>query len=117
MIAAAKRYYAIMTGIAEAPRGLAVSYPAKYDSIFESVSVRYRHRSLDRSTKEISDLRRSLAPHFSKVLILIIVHDLTTKETAERLFSKADSKTEAMALERLRGASDASGCGKVSPVF
>lgn len=103
MIAAAKRYYEIMTGTPETS-SRSVAANSKVDSSlnpsrFDAVIV----RTIDQS-REISDLRRGLAPHFSKVLDFIIVDNLTTKETAARLFSKADSKTEAMTLERFRGA-------------
>jgi hypothetical protein len=103
MIAAARRYYEIMTATVELDGRSDVvnSYvdsslnPSRFDAAIV--------RSIDQ-TKAISDLRRGLTSFFSEVLDFIIVEDLTTKETAEKLFLKADSKTEAMTLERLRSA-------------
>ncbi|MGL3106682.1 hypothetical protein [Bradyrhizobium sp. BR 1432] len=103
MIAAAKRYYSIMTAGTEST-SLTGTPNSKVDSSlnparFDAAIV----RSIDQR-KEINDLRKGLSPYFSTVLDFILVDDLTTKETAERLFSKADSKTETLTLERLRGA-------------
>lgn len=102
MIAAAKRYYAIMTDLTEPPSqaGTREKVGTSLDpSRFDAAIV----RSMDQS-KAISDLRRGLSRYFSDVLDFIIVDDLTTKQAAEKLFSKADGKTEAMTLERLRSA-------------
>lgn len=103
MIAAAQKYYEIMTSAAEPPASSGDN-PTRVDrsldpTRFDAAIV----RSMDR-TQRIDDLKRGLPPFFSEVLDCILIDDLTTKQTAQLLFSKADSKTEAMTLERLRAA-------------
>lgn len=103
LIEAAWLYYETMTATVETNGQSAIpnSYvdrslnPSKFDSAIV--------RSMDQ-TAAIDDLRRGLTKRFSVVLDSIIVEDLTTKETAERIFLKADSKTEGRTLERLQDA-------------
>lgn len=105
LIKAAWLYYETMTATVESNSQSAV--PNSYidrslnPSRFDAAIV----RSMDQTTA-ISDLKRGLSKRFSAVLDFIIVDDLTTEETAVKLFSTADSKTKAMTLERLRDALD-----------
>ncbi|TFV75842.1 hypothetical protein E4K64_14750 [Bradyrhizobium frederickii] len=103
MIAAARHYHNIMSSTDERPPVARTPNSYVDNSLdptrFDATIV----RSIDH-TKAISELRAGLPRFFLDVLDLIIVHDLTTEETAERLFLKADSKTQNATLERLRGA-------------
>jgi hypothetical protein len=105
MIDAAKRYYSIMTaGKSEPPSRAGALASFKVDSSLDPSRFDAGIVCMLDQTQAISDLRRGVSAYFLQVLDFIIVDDLTTKEAAEKLFLKADGKTEAQTLERLRGA-------------